>query len=260
MRFSYSNDSNVINEYGSSSIILVCEHASNHIPLEMGNLGLSVADRNRHIAVDIGVAELSQIVSQAINAPLIFQNYSRLIIDCNRPLNSADLIPVNSDHVIIPGNIDLSQQDRDVRINQIFHPFHRKINQVIKNNELNKTNSILVPIHSFTPVMNGASRPWEFGILFGDDKELAFKLKELIKAENSKFSIGLNKPYRVTKETMYTIPVHGDNNKIHSSMIEVRQDLLSSQAKILKIAALVIKILKQLEHLVENQMLKGVLS
>lgn len=120
----------VINPDGSSPYLLLCEHASNRIPRALGDLGLPLAERQRHIAWDIGVSALSQHLSAALDAPLFMANYSRLVIDCNRPLHVPSLIPEVSETTAVPGNAGLSEAERQQRIDTLFHPFAGAVSRV----------------------------------------------------------------------------------------------------------------------------------
>ncbi len=112
----------VINPDGASPYLLLCEHAANRIPRALGDLGLPEAERRRHIAWDIGVSALSQHLSRTLDAPLFMTNYSRLVIDCNRPLGVPSAIPEISETTEIPGNLDLTEAERQQRIDTLFTP------------------------------------------------------------------------------------------------------------------------------------------
>ena len=117
----------VENEAGTSPVLLLCEHASNHIPARYNRLGLSPSDLERHIAYDIGAAAVARQMSRLLDAPLVLTGYSRLLIDCNRPAAARSLIPERSEDTDIPGNIGLSEVERAERDRLYFAPFREYV-------------------------------------------------------------------------------------------------------------------------------------
>src|ERR1700679_2500420 len=117
----------VHNAAGRSGFLLVADHAGNVIPRALGRLGVAAAELQRHIAWDIGIAGVGRLLAEALGATLIQQNYSRLVIDCNRPLDAASSIADISEDTVIPGNVGLSDADRASRAGEIFWPYHRRI-------------------------------------------------------------------------------------------------------------------------------------
>lgn len=211
----------VVNREGASDVVLVCDHASNRIPQYLGTLGLEDAHLTDHIAWDPGAAAVARKLSALLDAPLILSGYSRLVIDCNRPLNSADSIPERSANVPIPGNCDLPSADRDHRINTLFRPYHDAIARLLDSRAARTT--LLFSIHSFTPELFGQTRPWHIGISNGRDRRLAALLLGAL-ACTKDCIVGDNKPYPVGDGFDYTIPAHGDSRNLPSVMIEIRQD------------------------------------
>ncbi len=217
----------VYNIVANSPWLFLCEHASKKIPLSLEQLGLADSQINRHIGWDIGILDLTKELVSRLNAPLIFQQYSRLVIDCNRPLNSPDLIPVSSEDTQIPGNRDLDVSDREKRINGIWKPYQDYIkNYFIEKKEKQK---MVVSMHSFTPVFKGESRPWHIGLLYNRDPRMALALKKALEKYDHSVNIGMNQPYTVSDEEDYTVPEFGEATGLPHVLIEIRQDLINNR-------------------------------
>jgi predicted N-formylglutamate amidohydrolase len=217
----------VHNGNGRSPLLLVADHAGNIFPRALGRLGISAAEATRHIALDIGIANLSRMVADALDAALIQQNYSRLVIDCNRPPGAATSIPEISEVTLIPGNVGLSTAERMAREREIFRPYHDAIAAELERRREAKAPTALIALHSFTPVFKAAGRPWHAALLYHRDPRLARALLALLRNEG--LTVGDNEPYFVSDETDYTIPVHGERRNIPHALIEIRQDLLADE-------------------------------
>ena len=216
-------------EDGASPFLLICDHAGRRIPRALGTLGLDDAELTRHIAWDIGARGVASHLAAILDATMIAQTYSRLVIDCNRPLTSPTSITTRSERTDVPGNRDLAQVERDARAREIFAPYHQRIAQEIDRRETMGRQTILVAVHSFTPVFTDVARPWHIGMLYNRDPRLARALLDLIRAEG-RFVAGDNEPYSVSDGTDYSIPVHGEKRGLPHIEIEVRQDLIEGEA------------------------------
>ena len=205
---------------------MVADHAGNLIPRALGRLGLIEADYRRHIAWDIGIAGLAQLLADQLDANLIKQNYSRLVIDCNRPLDAATSIPKISEDTQIPGNADVNERDRAARIREIFEPYHAQIEAELNRRQRADRPAVLIALHSFTPMFKGAS--WHAGVLYNRDGRLARELLMLLGA-NNELIVGDNAPYDVKDATDYTIPVHAERRGLYHALVEVRQDLIDNE-------------------------------
>lgn len=217
------------NESGGSVFFLTCEHAGRTFPRRLGRLGLSEAETLRHIAWDIGIGAVGRELSQLLNAAVILQTYSRLVIDCNRDPNVPSSIPEISEDTEIPGNHGLTEADRPARVDAIFRPYHNAIAAALDRRAAADRPSVLVALHSFTPLFKGVSRPWHVAVLFNRDPRLAHALAELLRAEGD-LMVGENEPYRVSDLTDYTVPVHGERRGLPHVEIEIRQDLITDAA------------------------------
>jgi predicted N-formylglutamate amidohydrolase len=214
---------------GRSPFLLTCDHYGRLIPQALGDLGLPESELVRHIAWDIGIAGVAEMLSKHLGAHLIVQRYSRLVIDCNRPPGVASSIPLISEATTIPGNEGITREAAELRRAQIFDPYHRRIDAIIDVRRQKNMPTILVSLHSFTPVYAGIARPWHIGTLYQRDKMLPPLLLQLLRAEPD-LVVGDNEPYAVSDETDYTIPVHAEARGLMNTGIEIRQDLISDQA------------------------------
>lgn len=211
--------------------VLIGDHAGTAIPQSLGDLGLSSRDRSRHIAVDLGVERLGRLLSRSLEAPFIWQAYSRLVIDCNRHPGADDWVPAFSDGSCIAGNANLGERDLAVRKSEIFDPYHDAITQLIDHRDKQGLETILVSLHSFTPHMGGKTRPWEIGILHdGARDEFAKALLGCLQRHDR--IVGDNEPYEMD-ETDYTVPRHAFSRSIPYAEIEVRQDVLETELEAL---------------------------
>lgn len=214
----------VVNAGGASDFVLICEHAGRRIPERLGRLGLPEAELSRHIAWDIGARDISVALAQGLDAPLFMQRYSRLVCDCNRRPDVAGFVPVLSENTRIPGNADLAAADRDARIDEIFRPFHDHVAQVLDQRQAAGRRTLLVTIHSFTPVFDGVARPWEIAVLYNRDKTLSPAMLDLLR-RSTDHVVGDNQPYSVGDDIDYAIPVHGEARGLPCVEIEIRNDL-----------------------------------
>ena len=217
------------NEAGGSAFLLTCDHAGNAIPRRLGDLGLAEAERSRHIAWDIGIGAVGTLLSPLLDAALIRQAYSRLVIDCNRDPRVSSSIPEISETTEIPGNRHLGEGERQARIAAVFRPYHARIAAALDRREAAGRASAVVALHSFTPVFKGASRPWHVAVLFNRDARLARSLARLLRAEGG-LVVGENEPYAVSDLTDYTVPVHAERRNLPYVEIEIRQDLIAEPA------------------------------
>jgi predicted N-formylglutamate amidohydrolase len=217
------------NDAGNSVFFLTCDHAGRAIPRRLGRLGLPEDETLRHIAWDIGIGAVGQRLSRLLNAAVILQTYSRLVIDCNRDPDVPSSIPEISETTEIPGNRDLSGAARQTRVAAIFRPYHDAVAAALDRRAAEGRDSVLVALHSFTPVFKGISRPWHVAVLFNRDARLAHPLAGLLRAEGDLF-VGENEPYAVSDLTDYTVPVHGERRGLPHVEIEIRQDQIAEPA------------------------------
>ncbi len=213
----------LVNPHGSSNLVLVCDHASCRVPRKLGSLGLKQDQLADHIGWDPGAAEVARQLSDLLDAPLLLSGYSRLVIDCNRPPAASDSIAEESAGVSVPGNRNLTQLDCDQRREELFEPYHQAISRFLDKRADKKT--LLLSVHSFTPVLMGQERPWPIGVCYGHDNRFALLMLAAL-AGNVDGEVGDNQPYAIEDDTDYTIPVHGEGRGLPNLMIEIRQDVI----------------------------------
>ena len=209
---------------GRSPFFLTCDHAANRIPRALGSLGLDRRELERHIAWDIGAEGVSQHLSAALDATLVVQNYSRLVIDCNRPHGHDGLIPSHSEDTTIPGNHDVDDVERRRRREEIFEPYHAAITDLLDRRAARTT--AYIAVHSFTPVYLERERPWHIGILYGSDPRMAAPVLGHLRG-GSGITVGDNEPYRIDDKD-FGIPEHGERRGIPHVLVEIRQDLIAN--------------------------------
>ena len=217
----------LINATGSSDVVLVCDHASNRIPIQFHALGLSVQELSSHIAWDPGALWVARYLSIRLDAPLLLSNYSRLVIDCNRNPEAGDSIPVSSAGIAIPGNQSLTPQESLSRRQTLFDPYHAAIDRLLQA-RANRA-SFLLSIHSFTPVMRGVERPWPIAVCYGDGSLWARRWLAALETQLSA-PVGNNEPYSIESDVDYTIPTHVQKHGVPAIMLEIRQDEICNQA------------------------------
>lgn len=217
----------VVNADGGSSAVLVCDHASHRVPQRLGTLGLAAVQLTDHIGWDPGAADVARRLAAHLDVPLVLSGYSRLVIDCNRPLRSAASIVEQSAGVPVPGNRGLAPVERALRVQALFRPYHDAIAQLLDGRS--RRPSLLFSIHSFTPVLDGRLRPWHIGVSSRRDRRLAALLLGAL-AHGGDFTVGDNEPYPIDDDVDYTIPVHGEGRGLPSVMIEIRQDGIRTAA------------------------------
>jgi len=236
-----------VNAEGGSPFLLVCDHYGRQLPQRLGDLGLSEADLKRHIAYDIGIAEVAEQLAAMLDAHLIAQRYSRLVIDCNRrPWGSASISAL-SETTGIPGNAGIAPRQRNARRHEIFDPYHHRINEAIVRRIQERRPTVLVALHSFTPVYKSVPRPWHVGVLYRDGTLLPQMLLSHLRSEGD-LEVGDNQPYAVSDATDYTIPVHGEARGLIHSGIEIRQDLISDAAGQQQWAGRLAQILRKIDE------------
>lgn len=238
----------ILNPTGRGDVLLVCDHASNHIPADMDNLGLDDAELARHIAWDIGAAALTRALSQTLDAPAVLARTSRLVIDVNRDASADSLIPHMSDGTVIPGNTGLTPEQRQDRLNRFYHPFHAAVETQVKDMLAHKRVPLVIGVHSFTPIMNGVPRPWVVGLLWNRDKRLAAAMIAALRRRG--FLVGDNEPYS-GRTLFYTMDRHGAGHGLPQATLEIRQDEIGDAAGVAKWARIVTEVVTEIATLPE---------
>lgn len=231
-----------MNPGAASPFLLLGDHAGREIPRSLANLGLPAPELDRHIAWDMGVAELGARLSRALDATFLRQRVSRLVIDCNRDPARPDAIPEVSDGAAIPGNRALTPAARQARVAEIARPYHAAIAAALDARQARGLPTTLISLHSFTPRMNGFDRPWRFGVLHAGDSPYSVAVLNRLRGELGAGLVGDNEPYRMD-EVDFTIPLHAGGRGLDYLELEVRQDLLADATGQAEIAERVARLL-----------------
>ncbi len=231
----------VLNGESTSPVLLICDHASRRFPLALGDMGLDPVARRCHLALDIGAGALTESLAGSLSVTTVMARYSRLIIDCNRQLMDPGAYLEFGDGVVIPGNRNLSRAKKDSRAGEIYWPYHYAI-----ETEIQRLSELGVPpaffaIHSFTPVLNGVSRPWQIGILSDRDRRIAEIMLSEFRAAG--YLVGDNEPYSGKAPQDFTIDHHAETTGLPHVGIEIRQDLIDDEAGVTEIAGIMHRII-----------------
>lgn len=224
----------ILNPLAALPVLLVCDHASCRFPEALGDMGLDPFARRCHLAVDIGAGPLTESLAASLSVTAVMAEYSRLVMDCNRDLMDKSAFLEYGDGVIVPGNRNLSQADKDLRAAALFWPYHKAIDEQVLRLQKFDPFPAFIAIHSFTPVMNGESRPWEIGVLWDTDTRLRDIFLEDFSSAG--FKVGDNEPYSGKAPADYTIDNHAEATGLPHVGIEIRQDLIDSDAGVRRMA------------------------
>ncbi|MCL4765185.1 MAG: N-formylglutamate amidohydrolase [Hyphomicrobiaceae bacterium] len=225
---SSSDTVSVLPGRADAGLLLLCDHAGNAFPPEYGTLGLPEGQLRRHIAYDIGAAEVTGQLSAALRVPAVMTRYSRLLIDPNRGEDDPTLIMRLSDGAIVPGNRVLTAEEREKRLRLYHRPYHEAIGRVLDRCLATAVTPAILSVHSFTESWKNVSRPWHAGVLWDRDPRLAVPLLEALHAEND-LIVGANEPYagQLEGDTLWQ---HGTRRGLAHAIVEIRQDLIRDLA------------------------------
>lgn len=215
----------LINGAGQAPLLIVCEHASNHIPALYGGLGLNAEAAASHAAWDPGAGAVAEAMSRDLDAPLVAGTVSRLVYDCNRPPDAPDAMPARSERFDIPGNRDLSAADKAARVAAVYRPFETLLAQTIA---AAKVPPVLVTVHSFTPTFRGEARRVELGIVHDTDRRFADAMLDCA-TRHTRLDTRRNDPYGPEDGVTHTLKRHGIANGLQNVMIEIRNDLIADE-------------------------------
>ncbi len=234
------------NSRSDSPVLIVCDHASNYVPLALNGLGIDQPHLQKHIAYDIGAAGVSRYMAGNMKVMAVLAGFSRLVLDPNRFLTAHDSIPSISDGVVIPGNESLSAADRMLRVEELFIPYHMAINHAISYLLRHFSMPLILSVHSYTPIFQGFERPWEIGVLWEGDDGVASLLIDYLR-ENTDYHVGENEPYHACNPLGYTVRTHAESNHYPHVLIEIRQDLISDSQGQLEFAGLLAGALEMIQ-------------
>jgi predicted N-formylglutamate amidohydrolase len=234
----------VLNAESAAPILLVCDHASCRFPEALGDMGLDPFARLCHLAIDIGAGSLTECLSDSLGVTAVLAQYSRLVVDCNRELLDPGAFLEFGDGILVPGNRNLHRADKEARADAIYRPYHRAIDQQIERLKTIGSAPVFISIHSFTPVLNGESRPWQVGVLWDKDRRTAEIFVDEFRAAG--LVTGDNEPYSGKAPQDFTIDHHAEAIGLPHVGIEVRQDMIDSVAGVERFAAIMHKIIESI--------------
>jgi predicted N-formylglutamate amidohydrolase len=217
------------NPEGRGALVIVCDHASNRIPEDCKAFGFAEDALQTHIAWDPGALQVARRLSARFDSTLLWPDVSRLVIDCNRAPDASSLIVTESESRKVEANHAMSAEERSRRLNTIHWLYHIAIDSCLAHRQVARLPTMLVAIHSFTPVYLGKARPWQVGIVFDEDRRLADILIDGLQADSS-LTVGINKPYSPADQVYYTVARHAHSRRLPAAMIEIRNDEIDDEA------------------------------
>ncbi len=218
----------VENPQGRSPILLICEHASRHLPSRYGTLGLTPEELESHIAWDPGALGVAQGLSRLLDAPLVHATVSRLVLDLNRDPSAPDSIWTLSERTAIPGNVGLDPQERARRVREVYDAFHGTVDAFADARKAAGQLGAVVTIHSFTPVYRDVPRPWHIGLIFDRDERFARSVEAGLRNDPA-LIVGMNEPYSPADRVFHTLERHAERRRLAPLMIEIRNDLIRTE-------------------------------
>jgi predicted N-formylglutamate amidohydrolase len=217
----------VFNGDATAPVVIVCDHAGRAIPAALGTLGLDDDLLHRHIAYDIGAAQLTRLIAHRLAAPAVLATYSRLVIDCNRMPGEPQSILDVSDGVRVPGNTGIGEAERTARAGACHAPYHQAVDAQIARLRALGTAPAVFSVHTFTPSLAGSDRVWDLSVLWNRDARIAAPLIDMLRREPG-LAIGDNEPYS-GRQLAYTLNRHGGDAGLANVAVEVRQDHCESR-------------------------------
>jgi predicted N-formylglutamate amidohydrolase len=214
---------------GRGPFVILCDHASNRIPEAYQSFGFAEEALQTHIAWDPGALQVARGLSARLEAPLVWPDASRLVIDCNRAPDASSLIVAESEGRKVAANHGLSEDERSRRLARIHAPYHAAIDSCLARRFAAGQQTMLIAVHSFTPVYFGKPRPWQVGLIFDEDRRMADFLIGALGADPA-LTVGINEPYSPADHVYYTVARHAQARHLPAAMIEIRNDEIGSEA------------------------------
>ena len=239
----------VLNPLSDLPILLVCDHASCRFPKSLGDMGLDPFARRCHLAIDIGAGPLTEKLAETLGVTAVVQNYSRLIVDCNRQLMDPSAFLEYGDGILVPGNRNLHQEDKDLRASALYWPYHVAIGEQVERLSKVGPPPVFVSIHSFTPVLNGESREWQMGVLWDKDEQTRSIFLEGLRAAG--YLVGDNEPYSGKAPQDFTIDHHAEEIGLPHVGIEIRQDLIDDDEGVAEVGRVMHKVIESIPEQLE---------
>jgi len=239
----------VLSPLANDPILLVCDHASCRFPKSLGDMGLDPFARRCHLAIDIGAGALTEKLADSLGVTAVVQNYSRLVVDCNRQLMDPGAFLEYGDGILVPGNRNLHQAEKDLRASALYWPYHAAIEEQIERLRKAGPPPAFISIHSFTPVLNGESRAFQIGVLWDKDESLREIFLEDFRAAG--YYVGDNEPYSGKAPQDFTIDHHAEEIGLPHIGIEIRQDLVDDDKGVEEIAGIMHKIIASIPERID---------
>ena len=217
-----------VNLQGSAPVLVLCDHAGRWVPPELADLGLPEPELARHIGWDIGSADVARRLAGLLDAPAVLCHVSRLVIDANRKPGDPTSIPKVSDGTLVPANQHLSPAEVRWRLRRFFVPYHRAVARQIARLRRRHGVPVIISVHSFTPRLADASRPWDVAVLRDTDARLAAPVLANLRRDPA-LRVGDNEPYSGRFPVGYSIPFHAVRPRLPHVTFEVRQDLIDTR-------------------------------
>ncbi len=234
----------VMHAQAEAPVLLVCDHAACRFPAALGSLGLDPFARRCHLTIDIGAGSLTEYLADRLGVTAVLAQYSRLVVDCNRELLDPSAFLEYGDGIIVPGNRNLRQGDKDARADAIYWPYHRAVDAQVQRFMAAGGCPAFIAVHSFTPVLNGKTRPWEIGVLW--DKDMRLRDIFLKDFREAGFHVGDNEPYSGKAPADFTVDHHAERPGVPHIGIEIRQDLVHDAAGIARLGNIMHKIIESI--------------
>ncbi len=226
-----------LNEHGAAPLVFICDHASNRVPPEFGDFGVSAAELQRHIAWDIGAAAVTEILAGRFDAPAALATVSRLVIDCNRNWGDPGLTPEVSDGTAVPANRGIDEAERRRRWERYHQPYHAAIDALVEAKLKAGQRPTIVAIHSMTPAMRGELRPWQIAMCSHTERALSDRVLTALR-RNAGIVVGDNEPYNLDPREDFSVPYHALRRGLPHLQVEFRQDEIETAAGQARWAAL----------------------
>ena len=252
----------VLEEHGTASALIVCDHASRAVPRALGRMGLPELPSWQHVAWDIGAGELSRGLAHELDAPAVLAGYSRLVVDCNRSPDDPEAFRVESDGCRIPRNQGITECERWLRLASFFDPYHQCIDALLRGFRSRGVAPLLIAVHSFAPRLEcgGEARPWHAGVLWDRDETNARRLLAALRTSEPGLVVGDNEPYSGRHPANYTIDQHAKAGGLPHVCLEVRQDQLESPGGVERWVRLLAKVLAPLVQDARGHIATGISS
>jgi predicted N-formylglutamate amidohydrolase len=234
----------VLNPLAEHPVLLICDHASHRFPRSLGDMGLDPFARRCHLALDIGAGPVTESLAQSLGVSAVVHNYSRLIVDCNRELMDPGAFLEYGDGILVTGNRNLHRADKELRASALYWPYHCAIDEQVKRLSKAGPPPAFISIHSFTPVLNGESRPWQIGVLWDKDEMMRDIFLEGFREAG--FLVGDNEPYSGKAPKDFTIDHHAEAHDLPHVGLEIRQDLIDDAAGVAEIAQVMHEIISKI--------------